>query len=67
VRILKCGLCRYERSSEDDGRIMHDDEILGGSICDQCLKKSDMMHELIVQGKTTLRTEHLSVEVDYTK
>lgn len=57
MRILKCVVCAYERSSEDDGRMFEDDDLTPGSlICDLCSSIEKGTSELLRTGKTVIST-----------
>lgn len=55
MRILKCHPCGYERSSEEDGRIFHDDDLIPGKlVCDPCMKREKHVAEILATGETTV-------------
>lgn len=53
MRILTCEECGYERSSEDDGKMFHEDPLDPEKcICDSCHRRGEALADLMVTGKT---------------
>lgn len=54
MRILRCEECPYERSSEDDGKMFHEDPLDPDKlICSDCHNHGEAIADLLVTGKTT--------------
>lgn len=53
MKILTCHACGYERSSEDEGRIFQEDDLIPGElVCGPCVKREKHVMDILTTGET---------------